>query len=174
MNEAQFFNGIEPLGKRHDRAAFSCGVENLDRYIRKQARQDHFRNITRVFVALGAVRHEIAGYYSLSSYVIDLGELPDEQAKRLPRYPEVPAALIGRLAVATDYQGKGLGQILLVDALRRIVETGESVASYAAVVHAKNETAIKFYEKHGFIAFPRQPNHLFLPVATASRLFTVT
>jgi GNAT superfamily N-acetyltransferase len=171
VNEPAALYGIEPLGKHHDRAAFSCGDEALDRYIRNQARQDHAKDIARVFVAVGPERHEIAGFYTLSSYTIDLGELPDAQSRRLPRYPEIPAALIGRLAVARDHQGKGLGEILLIDALRRIIETGETVASYCTVVHAINERAVAFYRKYGFIPFPRHPNHLFLPAATARQLF---
>ena len=165
------FHGIEPLGKHHDRAAFSCGDAALDRYLRKQARQDHAKDIARVFVALGPEPHVIAGFYTLSSYAIDLGELPEAQSRRLPHYPEIPAALIDRLAVALDHQGKGLGEHLLLDALRRIIETGESVASYATVVHAKNESAVAFYGKYGFIPFPNRANHLFLPAATARQLF---
>ncbi len=171
MNEPPALYGIEPLGKHHDRAAFSCGDEALDRYLRKQARQDHAKDIARVFVAVGPERHEIAGFYTLSSYTIDLGELPDAQSRRLPRYPEIPAALIDRLAVALDHQGQGLGEILLIDALRRIIETGETVASYATVVHAINERAVGFYTKYGFIPYPNHPNHLFLPTATAKQLF---
>ncbi len=139
--------------------------------VRRQARQDHAKDIARVFVAVGPERHEIAGFNTLGSYTIDLGELPEAQSRRWPRYPEIPAALIGRLAVALDRRGKGLRELLLIDALRRIIETGESVASYATVVHAKNQGAVAFYRKYGFIPFPNRANHLFLPAATARQLF---
>ncbi len=171
MNEALAFGAVEPLGRHHDRAAFSCGDEALDGYLHRQARQDHSRDIARVFVAVGRQPHVIAGYYTLSSFSIEFGELPAEQARKLPHYPRVPAALIGRLAIALDCQGQGLGGLLLVDALNRIVEASQSVASYAIVVHAKNAGAVAFYGKHGFITFPDHPKHLFLPVATAQQLF---
>lgn len=162
---------IEPLGKHHDRAAFSCGTAALDSYLQKQAGQDERRNIARVFIAVGEAPHIVAGFYTLSSYKIDLGDLPEAARKKLPSYPDVPAALIGRLAVSLDYRGRGLGGMLLVDALKRIVETGRGVAVHAAVVDAKNEAAVSFYRKFGFIAFPSRPNRLFLPTATAEQLF---
>lgn len=171
MSESPSPLTIEPLGKHHDRAAFSCGIEALDRYLHRQARQDERRNLTRVFIALGGESHRIAGFYTLSSYKIDLGDLPEAARKNLPHYPDVPAALIGRLAVGLAYRGRGLGGMLLVDALRRIVETGRKVAVHAVVVQAKNDDAVSFYRKFGFIAFPSRPNRLFLPVATAEQLF---
>ncbi len=171
MTEPPVPGAIEPLGRHHDRAAFSCGDEALDRYLHRQARQDHSRDIARVFVAVGRQPDVVAGYYTLSSFTIEFGELPAEQARKLPHYPRVPAALIGRLAVALEYQGQGLGSLLLVDARNRIVDAGQSVANYAIVVHAKDAGAAAFYRKHGFIPFPDQPKHLFLPVATAERLF---
>lgn len=158
---------IEPLGKHHDRAAFSCGAEALDAYLRKRAGQEQRKNIARVFVAEGGEPHVIAGYYTLSGFGIDVGDLPEPEAKRLPRYPIVPAALIGRLAVDRRFQGMGLGGILLIDALARILQAGGEVASYAAVVDAKDDSAVAFYRKYGFIPFPSRPNRLFLPVATA-------
>ncbi len=162
---------IEPLGSHHDRAAFSCGVNALDRYLREQASQDERRNVARVFVAVGDEPHVVAGYYTLSSLSIDVGDLPAGTAKKLPRYPQLPAALIGRLAVTISYQGKRLGEMLLVDALKRIIEHGDTVACYAVVVDAIDERAASFYEKYGFQRFPSRPKRLFLPIATAGQLF---
>ncbi len=162
---------IEPLGRDHDRAAFSCGVEALDLYLKRQAGQDQRRNIARVFVALGETSGPIVGYYTLSSFAIDVGELPPEIAKRLPRYKAIPAALIGRLAVSTDWQGRGLGALLLIDALKRVVDHGGSIGVFAVVVKAKDDSAVAFYEKHGFVRFRTRPDHLFLPLATARQLF---
>lgn len=162
---------IEPLGPHHDRAAFSCGNTGLDAYLEHRATQDERRNVARVFVLVGDKPGAIAGFYSVSSTGIDIGDLPREQAKKLPHYPVIPAALIGRLAVGREYQGQGLGGVLLVDALKRIIEAGGSVAAYAVVVDAKDDRAVSFYEKHGFQRFPTHPKRLFLPVATARRLF---
>src|SRR5579863_3809402 len=104
---------IEPLGK-HDRAAFSCGVAALDDWFRFRARQDEQRNVARVFVALDD-QHGIVGFYSLSSFTLTIADLPPEQAKRLPRYDAIPAALIGRLARDQKVRGEGVGGLLLAD-----------------------------------------------------------
>ncbi len=162
---------FEPLGPHHDRAAFSCGNDDLDRYLKTRVNQDQRRNLARAFVLVGTAPEVIAGYYTLSSTGIDLGKLPEAEAAKLPRYPVIPAALIGRLALATEYQGKGLGGVLLADALKRIVEAGTEVAAYAVVVDAIDDSAAAFYEKFGFLRFPSIPRRLFLPVATTGTLF---
>lgn len=158
---------VQPLGPHHDRAAFSCGVEVLDHYLQRQAGQDERKNIARVFVAEGPEPHIVAGYYTLSSYGIDVGDLPAAESKKLPRYPIVPAALIGRLAVGLPYRGTGLGAHLLLDALARIIDVNNEVATHAIVVDAKGEAAASFYRKYGFRPFPSIPLRLFLPTATA-------
>lgn len=170
MNETQT-PVIEPLGRHHDRAAFSCGVEALDRYIRQQAGQDERRNLARVFIAVGDAPHEVAGYYTLSSLSIRLDDMPEELTKRLPHYTRLPAALIGRLAVSLEFQGQHLGEHLLLDALKRIIETGGTVASFAVLVDAKDEHAVSFYEKYDFLRISNYPMRLFLPVAKAKTLF---
>jgi GNAT superfamily N-acetyltransferase len=153
---------IAPLGPHHDRAAFRCGEPALDIYIRERAMQDAKRRIAQVFVA-GETRGEIAGYYSLSAASFERDDLPAEAAKRLPRYP-VPAAIIGRLAVAEAYQGQKLGTLLLLDATRRVLGASSAMAVYAMIVDAKNETAVRFYERFGFKSFPNTPSRLFLPL----------
>lgn len=158
---------VEPFAKHHDRAAFSCGQIALDKYLRERAGQDERKNIARVFVAQGPDPRIVAGYYTLSGYGIDVGNLPDAESKKLPRYPVIPAALIGRLAVALPFQGSGLGAHLLLDALARVVDASEDVASYAVVVDAIDDNAASFYRKYGFIRFPSEPKRLFLPTATA-------
>ena len=163
---------IEPLGSHHDRAAFSCGKPGLDGYLRQQAGQDSKRDLARIFVARGNSDHEIAGYYSLSTLSIDIGDLPAERARKLPRYPDVPAALLGRLAVASGWQGKGLGKILLADALKRLVTHGNELAIHAIVVEPLDEEADGFYRKFGFLPFPERGGRLFLPMATARQLFS--
>jgi len=91
--------------------------------------------------------------------------LPDELAKKLPHYP-VPAALIGRFAIGCTYQGIGLGEFLLLDAIRRIVHASLTIAVYAIVVDAKNDNVQTFYERYGFKSFASQPRRLFMPVQT--------
>jgi ribosomal protein S18 acetylase RimI-like enzyme len=158
---------IEPLGRHHDRAGFSCGQPDLDAWFRLRASQDEKRNVARVFVAVDA-ELGIVGFYSLSSLSLTLEALPEEIARKLPRYDAIPAALIGRLARDERVRGRGIGELLLADAIHRILGAGRSVAVFAIVVDAKDERAARFYESFGFRAFPLQPRRLFLPTATAT------
>lgn len=160
---------IEPLGSNHDRAAFSCGIPPLDRYLQTQASQDMRKQLTAVYV-LTPDGKAIAGYYTLSAYSVGLDKIPEEIAKKLTRMPELPATLIGRLARSTAYKGQGIGEILLMDALKRSLATSAHVASWAVVVDAKDENAIVFYKKYGFMEIPAFPNRLFLPMATIAKL----
>ena len=163
---------VEPLVKKHDRNGFSCGVAALDRYLHTQASQDVARHAAVCFV-LTPDGTTIAGYYTLSQYSVDLFDLPTEFAKRLPKYPEVPATLLGRLAVSQNYRGQRLGEFLLLDALHRSWEQSTRIASAAVVVDAKDESAQRFYEHFDFIRLPGTPNRLFLPMRTIGKLFTV-
>jgi GNAT superfamily N-acetyltransferase len=140
---------IEPLGK-HDRAAFSCGKEPLDRCIRQQAGQDLRSRVAAVFVLCDLGSPSIIGYYTLSAFTVLLRDLPEAQRKRLPRYPEVPTVLLGRLAVDERYAGQGWGKVLLLDALRRRLVESEQIAAAAVVVDAIDDSAQAFYEKYGF------------------------
>ncbi len=161
---------IEPLGSQHDRAAFSCGVEILDGYLQRQAGQDVKKRVAAVFV-LTPDGFEIAGFYSLSQYSVHLDSLPENISRRLPRYPLVPATLIGRLAVTEAHRGEGFGEHLLMDALHRSLVASTQVASAAVFVDAKDETARAFYCKYGFIHLPAFSNRLFLPMGTVAQLF---
>lgn len=107
---------IEPLSGAQDRSRFVSGSEALDRYFREQASQDVKRRVATCFVAVGRDDKDVAGYYTLAASSVALGAFSPEIAKKLPRYPVVPAVLLGRLAVARHHQGKGLGGILLADA----------------------------------------------------------
>ena len=162
---------IEPLGKHHDRAAFSCGKEPLDRYIKEQAGQDAKRHYAAPFVLAEKGKKNILGYYTLSSFGIRLEELPGEMAKKLPRYPLVPATLLGRLAIDKDHQGKGLGELLLMDALHRSLDQAGVIGSIAVVVEAMDKEAFEFYKNFDFFPFPDSRDRLFLPMKTILRLF---
>ena len=111
----------------------------------------------------------IAGYYTLSSTSVQLGELPAQTVRKLPRYPLVPATLLGRLAVDRRQQGKGYGRFLLADALYRAVRS--EIASFAVVVDAKDDNACRFYERESFVRFPNQPIRLFRPMIDLAKLF---
>jgi GNAT superfamily N-acetyltransferase len=158
--------GIEPLGKQHDRATFTSGQPDIDDWFHRRASQDERRNIARIFVAIDHERC-IVGFYSLSSYTLALDDLPTELARKLPRYDAIPAARIGRLARDQRVRGQGVGELLLADAVRRILGAARSVAVFAIVVDAKDDTAALFYRRFGFQPFPLQPRRLFLLTSTA-------
>jgi GNAT superfamily N-acetyltransferase len=159
---------IEPLASSHDRSKFESGVESLDRYFRTQAGQDARKNMAAPFVLL-LPEGTIAGYYTLSATSIQLGELPALTVRKLPRYPLVPATLLGRLAVDRRQQRKGYGRFLLADALYRAARS--EVASFAVLVDAKDDGARRFYERESFLPLPDQPMKLFRPTADIRRLF---
>lgn len=157
---------IEPLGA-HDRSVFSCGSPSLDRYLREQASQDIKRLMANCFVAVETATNAIAGYYTLSATNVPANELPPEVLKRLPRYPILPAALVGRLAVDQNFHRKGLGSVLLADAALRILKG--DMRAFAIIVDAKDENAVTFYRAQGFRSFASRPMSLFLPLDTAKK-----
>ena len=128
---------ISPLRKSHDRSGFSCGSEPLDRYLQQHARQDSEKRVAAPFVLVEPPANRVLGYYTLSASMITADELPDKLAKRLPRYPQLPVILLGRLAVDQSCKGRGLGEFLLMDALRRSAESAADIAAMAVVVDAK-------------------------------------
>jgi len=144
---------FEPLGAHHDLAAFSCGLGALDRYLQRQVGQDPRRKIRAVFVLHDTASNLIVGYYTLSSTAIDPAALPPEVTRRWPRYPSLPAVLLGRLVVDTRYRGSGFGRRLLLDALHRALAHTDQVAAIAVVVVAKDDDARTFYERYGFRPF---------------------
>lgn len=153
---------IEVLGPAHTRAGFSSGVEALDRYFQKQVTQDVRRRATACYVVVETATAKVAGYYTLAAAGVPLADLPENLAKRLPRYPTVPVARLGRLAVDQAFRGKKLGAALLWDALTRAIRS--EIAVFALVVDAKDEQAEAFYRHHGFVAFGSQPRQLVLPL----------
>ena len=163
---------VEPLCDRHDRAAFSCGDPSLDRYLKEQAGQDLRRWCASPFVLVpSAGRPTILGYYTLSSYGVDVGELPAEIARKLPRYPLIPATLLGRLAVDQRHHGRGIGEFLLLDAVHRAYEHAGDIATAAVIVDAIDPAAARFYQRFGFLPFPSMTSRLFMPMKTVAALF---
>ena len=167
MNDAPF--SIVPLSGNHDRASFTCGVAPLDLYVRQQASQDVRRRIANCFVIVEAATGALAGYYTLAAANVLLRELPEAMAARLPRYPAVPAVLLGRLAVATSFQGRKLGSVLLADAVARVARA--DIASFAVVVDPKDDSARQFYQRHGFLDLPHPEHRMFVPIESALRFF---
>lgn len=152
-------------------AAFSCGAATLDRYLHQLARQDVKRGVATAFVCVDAGSGKIAGFYTLSAFSVRLKDVPADLQKRLPRYPDVPAVLLGRLARDLKYRGAGCGELLLLDALQRTYKATSQVAAFAVVVDAKDAHAAEFYGRYGFRFLQDQPGRLFLPLRQLARLF---
>ena len=163
---------VEPLGKQHDRTAFSCGNEVLDHYLKHIATQDARRLVAAPFVLVAQdAPKNILGYYTLSAFGIDLGSLPTDVARKLPSYPIVPATLLGRLAVDQRYRAQGIGEFLLMNALHRAYVQASQIAAVALVVDALDAQAARFYRHFNFIPLPDRPDRLFLPMKTIGALF---
>jgi ribosomal protein S18 acetylase RimI-like enzyme len=155
---------IEPLNNIHHRPGFTYGIESLDNYLRKQAKQDVKRRISRAFIATTSDSPSaIIGFYTLSTLSIELQQLPKDLTHKLPRHP-VPAALIGRLAVSKQAQGNGIEKMLLMDAIKRTLGVSNEIAIYAIVVDAIDEQAKHFYQQYGFSPLSSESSRLYLPL----------
>lgn len=156
---------IEALSS-HDRSAFCCGNNRIDNYFRENVSQDIKRGYAKCFVAVETGTGKLAGFYTLASSSILLTEVPNDLRKKLPRYPTVPAALIGWLGRHVDFKGRDLGEKLLLDAIRTIATA--PIASHAIIVDAIDDDAIKFYRDYGFVSLAAaHANRMYIPVATA-------
>jgi ribosomal protein S18 acetylase RimI-like enzyme len=155
---------VQMLAPEHDRRRFSCGVEPLDSYFRERAGQDVKRRVSNCFVLLDGDA-AVAGFYTFAATSLPLTELSEPEKKRLPRYPLMPAALIGRLAIDQGFRGQGLGSALVIDAALRAARSDPAI--FALIVDAKDEAAVAFYRHLEFRVFESRPQSLFLPVATA-------
>jgi hypothetical protein len=159
----------EPFGKHHDRAQFDCGIAVLNEYLAKYAGQDVKRKAAAVFVLVERVAPQrVLGYYALCATSVELSALPVDWTRKLPRFPEIPAILLGRRARDTSYPG--VGALLLGDAITRCVRVAKEIAASLIVVDSKGEAATRFYKKFGFLSLPGLPDRMFLPMTTAERL----
>jgi GNAT superfamily N-acetyltransferase len=160
---------IARLGREHDRTGFDCGQPALDDWLKQRAGQFDQRDLARTYVAVRGQQSAVLGYYAISSHRVRREDLPDGQAKGLPRI-DVPVILLGRLAVDRRVQGQGLGALLLIDVLRRAERLAEQLGVRAVEVDAIDDAARKFYEKFGFVPLLDNPQHLFLPMSIIRKL----
>lgn len=161
---------IEVLAKSHQRKTFSCGNDRIDRYFHETVTQDIKRRYATCFVARDLQSERIAGFYTLSSSNVPLTAVPEPLAGRLPRYPTVPAVLIGWLGRDQSYAGLGLGEALLFDAIKTVAEA--PIGAHAIFADAIDDRAAAFYAAFGFTPLTDRSNTLYLPVATAQSLLT--
>lgn len=159
---------IKLFDKQFSREAFDCGNEVLNRYLKQQLSQDIKKRLAVAYVLLEM--DKVIGFYTLSASAININDLNQQLAKKLPKYPLVPVSLLGRLAIDKNYQKQGLGDVLLMDALYRCSISAKQVASLAVVVDAIDEKAEAFYQRYGFETLTNR--QLFLAMQTIDALFT--
>ena len=148
----------------HDRAGFSCGISELDEYLRRFASQHRRQGVSTVYVLVDSGSPSlILGYYTLGAAQMDAADLNDADRRKLPRYP-VPCFRMGRLACRADRQGQGLGKLLIACAVERCVQARKQVAAFALIVDAKNSEARAFYEHYGFTPCVDASMTLYLPL----------
>ena len=159
---------------KHDRGSFDCGTPVLNEYLKTRASQDVKANLAVLWVATSvadtANPKKIVGFYTISMSAVRLQAVPEEQRKALARYPNVPVTHLGRMAVATDLQGQGLGKRLLAHCMYRVKDTAEKIACVGMDVIAKDEKAKNFYLRMGFKMLLDEEKHLFLPISVIKQL----
>jgi ribosomal protein S18 acetylase RimI-like enzyme len=161
---------IEALKKDHDRAEFDCGTNELNKYLRRTARQHLDKGMSRTFVLIDDDSPtKIFGYYTLAACEIHVEKLPRKYSKKYP--PKAPAAKLARLAVSKNNQRQGFGTLMVVNAIERILSVSENLGIIGFFVDAKNEEAKGYYERFGFIPLPENPLELFLPIATLQKAY---
>jgi GNAT superfamily N-acetyltransferase len=161
----------ENLNSGHRKNEFSCGKEMLDNYLHRQANQDIKRKLSACFVINDQETNLLKGYYTLANNSIPQETIPEKFKKKLPKsYSSIPTTLLGRLAIDNRFQGKGIGKLLLIDALKRSFDISINIGSFAVVVDPLDEDAQNFYGKYGFIKLP-DSGKMFLPMNTIKELF---
>lgn len=151
---------VMPFEAQLDRASFRCGKPSLDDWLHRYAHQQEKDNSARTTYLVDEREARIAGYFTLVTYRLEVEDLTPE-VKRRPRYP-MPAMLLARLAVDEHYQGKGLGRILLYEALKRLARGSEDIGFEVVVVDALDEDAACFYLRFGFRRFADHDLRLFM------------
>jgi ribosomal protein S18 acetylase RimI-like enzyme len=160
---------LQPLDRTHVLDGFGCGEAQLDSYLRSYALNNQAARLGRTFVAVETGSKVVCGYFTLVAGSVRFDTIPDHQRKRLPRYP-IPTAHLAKLAVDSRFQGQGLGEALLVEALRKAAIAGEALAVFAVDVIAINDSAKSFYLKYGFVPLMDNAQHLYLHIKTAIQI----
>ncbi len=151
---------VLPLTGSHDRRGFDCGRQELNDWLRRVARQHQDKRLSKTFVAIREdAPNRICGYYALTLAELENRHLPAAWRKKLPR--RIPGVRLCRLAVDKQYQGKSLGELLLVDALTRAQRITTEAGGVGLFVDALDEQAAGYYRRFGFEASPDNPLLLF-------------
>ena len=162
MNGVSFPEGfrLERFSRRHSRRTFCCGQEAVDDWLRTKALQQQEKRLSVTKTLLDESGH-IAGYYTLAVGQVDFKDLPTEATQHLPRRV-LPVAVLAWLGVGMDQQGRGLGRLLLAQALRDCWNAGDTFAFVAVILDCISDAARAFYGHWGFAALPGRSFRLFL------------
>jgi GNAT superfamily N-acetyltransferase len=160
------FRAPEPLAPRHDISRFFNGVHpSLDQWLRERARSSEGPSARTYVLCTTDELDRVVGYFSISAAIEQRNALPSAKLRRgMPE--QVPLLLIGRLAVAAEHQGRGVGSALLGDALQRCLAASEIAGVRGVVAHAIDDVAVGFYERHGFIRCPLGERVMLMPIET--------
>jgi GNAT superfamily N-acetyltransferase len=161
--EAATFGAPEPLADRHDLATFACGEATLDDWLRRRARVNQASGVSRTYVLTR--ESQVAGYYALAAGAIAIAEAPGRVRRNMP--DPIPMAVLGRLAIDQAWQGRGLGRLLLRDAILRTRQAAETIGIRGLLVHALSPAAKRFYESSGFRESPANPMTLMVTLPDA-------
>ena len=157
---------IVPLDRTHDREGFDCGEESLNAFLKQHARRNADQGFSVTYVLTEDDSHEILAYYTIASGEFDCDLLPAKGRKGTPRHA-VPVIRLCRLATDMTRRGKGLGEIMMMDVLRRAVMLSGQIGVHAIEVDALSDAARRYYLKYGFQSLQDDLNHLYLPIETA-------
>ena len=158
---------VLPLTGSHERQGFDCGRQELNDWLRQVARRHQDEGLSKAYVAISEEAPDhICAYYALTLAELENRHLPQAWRKKLPR--RIPGVRLGRLAVDKRYQGKRLGELLLVDALRRVQRIYAEAGGIGLFVDALDEQAAAYYRQFGFVSAPDNPLLLFLPARSTA------
>ena len=162
----------QPIGRHHDRKGFDCGSPELNEYLDRYARQNHESGGAKTFVAVSPTAPaRVLGYYSISPGSIEFARVPAKLTKKLGRY-DVPVFRLGRLAIDRSVQGQGLGGDLLLAAGERALAVSAEVGGVALAIDAKDERAVRWYERFGALTLRDDPLKLILPLGVIADAIT--
>ena len=150
---------IEKLQRTHEIEVFDCGQPELNRFLIRHALQAQQMNSSQTYVGLSG--KTVIGFYTIVAGEVRHADAPVRVVTGMPRHP-IPLLVLARLAVQSEWQGRGIGAGLLLDALGRTLQAADIVGVRALAVHAKDDSAAAFYRHFGFMPSPTDTRHLFL------------
>ncbi|HEX3338575.1 MAG TPA: GNAT family N-acetyltransferase [Pseudolabrys sp.] len=157
---------IEPLDRElHDRAAFSCGEERVDNFLKKTAARQQDDDHTRVNVSCLDKEKTVIGFYALNTHSIEVSTLPESYRKKLPSYPSISAIYLSVVGVDSASQGKGLGKHLMGHVFARCVDVADKIGAHFIVLDALNDRAAKLYRELGFVDLPGHEHRMLIRMA---------